>query len=217
MRLAAWISVVLFASSAFSQTPTQLKTHGADAIWEPPDWMIPENVKPTVPKELLSTIRVSNFEIVLEKTSMEDVQRHLGGQFGRRGDASEGLRWLCFHGADAVGAWVLWLEDNEIDGSSIGSFQWQRLNKHGDFDSRCHTLGKATVELPSSLRLGARLSEVLKSLGPPSSKEGEKLIYFHQHEAGGTRDDPFISSNTVVVHSRNGRVWKIQASKTTSD
>jgi hypothetical protein len=136
-------------------------------------------------------------------------------------DAGE-MRLKAYDGsasrADAMGAWVLWLEDNEIDGSSIGSFQWQRLTKHDALDNRCHTLGKAaTVEVASSLRLGARLSEVLKSLGPPSSEDGKRLIYLHEHEAGGTRDDPFISSNTVVVHYRNRIVWAIQASKTTSD
>ena len=76
----------------------------------------------------------------------------------------------------------------------------------------------SVIHLPLSLQLGAKSSEVLKSFGPPTLKTDERLIYLHEHEVGGTRaGDPFISSNIVVVYLRNGIVWAIQISKTTSD
>jgi hypothetical protein len=153
-------------------------------------------VKATVPKEMVSTFRVSGYDITFEKTNMKDVEQRLGGVIGEKGDASDASEWLCFHGADAMGRWVLWLENGEIDGGSVGSFQWQRLSNRDVLDTRCHTLRKAgsVIRLPLSLQLGAKSSEVLKSLGPPTLKTDERLIYLHEHEVGGTRaEDPFIS------------------------
>jgi hypothetical protein len=219
MRLLASVALLLLASSAFAQTVSQSSSHAAKAIWEPPEWNFPQDVKATVPKEMVSTFRVSGYDITLEKTSMKDIQQRLGGVIGEKGDASDASEWLCFHGADAKGRWVLWLVNGEIDGSSVGSFQWQRLSNRDILDTRCHLLPKAgsVIQLPVSVQLGNKSSEVLKSLGSPTRKTNERLIYVHEHEAGGTRADPFISSNIVVVGLRNGMVWTIQVSKTISD
>jgi hypothetical protein len=214
------IALLLLASSAFTQTVSQPSTHAASAVWEPPAWNFPENVKATVPKEMVSTFRVSGYDIKLEKTSMENVEQHLGGVIGEKGDAGDAAEWLCFHGVDAMGGWVLWLESGEINGGTVGSFQWQRLSNRDVVDARCHILPKArsVIQLPVSLQLGTKSSEVLKSLGPPTLKTDQRLIYLHDHGVGGTRaGDPFISSNIVVVYLRNGIVWAIQVSKTTSD
>lgn len=220
MRFALFIA--LFALSAAASTQAEGRTNSdlARVLWEPPDWNFPENVKATVPKEMLTTLRVSNYEIKLEETSINDVRQRLGGVIGRKGDAGDASEWLCFRGADANGRWVLWLENGEIDGDFVGSFQWQRLSNRDVLDGRCRVLGKgdSLVQLPLSLGLGIRSSEVLKRLGPPTSRDGERLVYVHEHEAGEARaGDPFISSNIVVVHIRNGLVWAIQASKTISD
>jgi len=219
MRFPASIAFLLLASSAFTQTVSQPSSHAARTIWEPPEWNFPQDVKATVPKEMVSTFRVSGYDITLEKTRMKDVQQRLGGVIGEKGDASDASEWLCFHGADAKGEWVLWLENGEIDGGSVGSFQWQRLSKRDVLDTRCHILPKegSVIQLPVSLQLGTKSSEVLKSLGPPTWKTDERLIYLHEHEVGGRAEDPFISSNIVVVLLRNGMVWAIQVSRTTSD
>ncbi len=53
-------------------------------------------------------------QVNLEETPLKEVQKGLGGTIGSRGDASEALRWLCFHGSDAKGRWALWLESNTL-------------------------------------------------------------------------------------------------------
>lgn len=219
MYLPASVALLLLASSAFAQPVSHSSSHAAKAIWEPPEWNFPQDVRATVPKELVSTFRVSGYDITLEKTRMKDVQQRLKGVIGEKGDASDASQWLCFHGADAKGRWVLWLESSEMDESAVGSFQWQSLSNREVLDTRCHLLPKASsvIRLPVSLQLRTKSSEVLKSLGPPTRKTNERLIYVHEHEAGGTRADPFISSNIVVVGLRNGMVWTIQVSKTISD
>ncbi len=63
--------------------------------------------------------------------------------------------------------------------------------------------------------LGANKSEVLKALGEPSLKDDERLIYLHEHETT-ISGEPFTTSNIVMVRLKNGIVWAIEVSKTTS-
>jgi hypothetical protein len=217
MRFALCFVLTMLASHAFTQTVNQSAPHSSQMLWEPPEWNFPENVKASVPKEMFSSFRVSGYDITLEDTSMENVKKRLGGEIGRKGDAGDALEWLCFHGADANSGWVLWLESGEIDGGNVGSFQWHRLSNRDVLDSRCHALTGTTssIKLPLPLMLGAKKAEVLKILGEPTATEAERLIYLHEHE-GTSRGVPFTTSNIVVVHLRDGIVWAIQASKTSS-
>jgi hypothetical protein len=212
MRL-TFAAFVLLSLAAFAQTTEQSRSYDARVIWEPPDLSFPQNLKANGKSEMLSSLRVSNYEIALERTEMKDVQKRLGGQLGSRGsDASE---WLCFHGENDVGRWTLWLENDEINQGSVGSFQWWQASKDDVFDARCQALAKedSMVILPVPFfALGATESQVLKSLGSPTARESERLIYLHTHGSGS-----FNSSNTVIVRLRNGLVWAIQAAKVTSD
>jgi hypothetical protein len=214
MRCALRCALLILACAAFAQTVEHSNSQSR-LVWEPPEWNFPQDLKASVPKEMFSTFRVSSYDITLEETSIDSVQKHLGGKTGQRGDAGDALKWLCFHGEDTVGRWVIWLESGEIDGGYVGSFQWRRLSDQDVLDSRCHALGGDAVNLPMSLRLGTRKAEVLKSLGQPTSRDTERLIYLHEHE-GTIRGKPFTTSNIVMVTIRNGLVWAIQASKTSS-
>jgi len=71
------------------------------------------------------------------------------------------------------------------------------------------------IELPVALRLGIAETEVLKTLGPPTVSHGDRLIYVHEHQEsiGG---EPYTSENIVAILLRDGMVWAIEASKTTT-
>jgi len=201
--------------AAFAQNVKQSNSHSHDLVWEPPEWNYPQELKASVPNEMFSTFGLSGYNVVFEETSIESVQKHVGGKAGKKGDAGDALEWLCFHGADTAGRWVIWLESGEIDGGSVGSFQWQRLSDREVLDSRCHALAGNGVSLPLSLRLGAKKAEVLKNLGAPTSSDTERLIYLHEHKST-IRGEPFTISNIVVIDIRNEVVWAIRASKTSS-
>ena len=210
MRRIGCLLIVVLSSAAFAQrTPT--KSH---EVWEPPDWSFPEDVKATVNREMLSTLRISDYPIQLEETKLDDTGKHFGGTVGSKGDASEYEAWLCSHGADTGGRWVLWLESGEIDGGYVGSFQWRRLSTTALIDKRCVALNHAP-QLPLSLNLGMQAAEVLKTLGRPSWQSHGRLIYLHEHTKT-IRGEPYDSSNIVTVHLRAGLVWAIAVSKTTS-
>ncbi len=212
MRSISCIALVFLALTAFAQTTQQSKSHSSRVVWEPPDWNVPQNVKGNGRREMLTSFRVSGYAIVLEQTEMKDVQRRLGGEIGsRETDSSE---WLCFHGANETGRWVLWLENDEISESLVGAFQWRQLSESDVLDPRCQSLRRedSMITLPLPFTLGAMESQVLKSLGSPAARDSDRLIYLHEYGSGS-----YVSSNNVIIRLRNGAVWAIQASKTTSD
>ena len=130
MRRLFSISALFFVASAtFAQSASRQSSSSGQVIWGPPAWTYDEIPKATVSKQMLATLRVSGFPVTLENTNMDDVASSLGGTIGQKGDAGKFEEWLCFHGTDANGSWVLWLESGKIDGGTVGSFHWRRLNR----------------------------------------------------------------------------------------
>lgn len=205
----SWVLALLLTSVVLAQT-------SARVLWEPPNWNFPQDVKATVPREMLSRLRVANVSISLEKTQLDSVEQLLGGTTGAKGDAGDAVTWLCFQGMDGGEQWILWLESGEIDGPSIGSFQWQRVASDAKIDRRCRALdGAATVRLALPIKLGMNEVDVLGILGKPSFRRGERLIYLHEHEDSINRV-PYDSSNIVIVRLHAHEVCSIAVSKTTT-
>jgi hypothetical protein len=207
--LRSWCLILLLISEAFTQTSPRV-------VWEPPDWNFPQEVKATVPKEMLKSLRVSTVGVTLEQTRLDKVGQALGAEIGAKGDAGDAMQWLCLRGKRGGNDWILWLESGEIDGGYVGSFQWQSISGAAKIDDRCHGFtGTAAIKLSLPLKLGMTEAELLKVLGQPSLRRGERFIYLHEHE-GSSNGIPFDSSNIVIVRIRAGKVTSIAVSKTTS-
>jgi hypothetical protein len=174
--------------------------------------------KATVSKEMTGQLRVSGMTIVLEKTDMRDVQRRFGGTLGQEGDAGDYLQWLCVRGGDATGPWVLWLESGEMNAGTVGSFQWRRLTRAVKFDERCGSVSQNdnAVELPIALGLDISESKVLRTVGQPTARQRNTLLYVHEHEESD-QNQPFTILNTLSVVVTNGRVSAIEVLKVSSD
>jgi len=181
-------------------------------LWGPPeaDWPVESMPKPTVPKEMITKLTVSGWPIELEETELERTRKHFGLAVGARGDASEGLEWVCFQGSDEGGPWSLWLTSGEIDGGTIGGFQWQRVSPGFQVDSRCESLGtqKGVVKLPIRLDLGMAESEVIAKLGPPSGRHHHSAVYSHEHNLT-LHNLPYTADNDLLITYDNGRVAMI--------
>jgi hypothetical protein len=90
------IAILLATAAAFAQSD--------HIIWQPPILDLPDMLThATVPKEIITKLRVAKMQVILEETPLNDVEKDLGGTIGSRGDASEALQWLCFHGSDSKG------------------------------------------------------------------------------------------------------------------
>ena|SRR5437879_5163542 len=211
MRVCLFARIVLFFAAMVGLAADQ-------RVWEPADMIngLDPLPKSSVPRELVTRLRVGTANIVLEQTMMKEVQALLGGTIGHRGDASESLKWICVHGADPAGQWALWLESGEIYGDAIGAFEWRRIPALGQVDERCSTLSQTSqsIMLPVPLQLGASEVEVIKVLGRPTVRSNDILFYVHEHEEL-LLGETFQTSNIIAVAVREGVVEAIQVSRVT--
>jgi hypothetical protein len=188
-------------------------------LWPPPriDW--PADLpRPTIPNEMIGKLRVANMPIVLEETRLRDAQKRLGGTIGHRGDAGDAEAWLCLHGVDAKGSWILWLTSGEIDGPAIGGFQWKRLALDEIPDRRCRLIPREMggIELPLALHPGMTEAEVRKTLGRPTLARGRELIFWHEHQEV-IQGISYTSDNTVGVNFNDGIATEVDVVKTISN
>ena len=187
-------------------------------MWQPPTLDFPETApRPTVPKDMITQLRVAGVQVVLEKAGLSGVQKRLGGTIGHSGDGGEALKWLCYSGADTTGRWVLWLESSEIAGGAIDGFALRRLDQMAEVDRRCHALpeSEAGIELPVALRLGMTEMQVRNTLGAPTTTFRSTLIFEHEHQRS-IRNKPYTVTNTVALALRGGVVFAIQVWRDTS-
>ncbi len=184
--------------------------------WKPPASIISARLlKPSVPKVLVSQFRVGRVPVVLERTLLGQVQKELGGTLGQAGDAGDSFGWLCVSGSDENGRWGLWLTTWELEGGTVSGFQWRHFPPNFTADRRCARLPKtARLKLPHGLSLGITETQVLQTLGAPSSRTKDTLLYVHEHHQtihGG----PFTVGETVAIRLRDGRASVIEVDKST--
>ncbi len=210
----------LVTCAACAQIGTASPPDGGLLIWQPPTLEFPDTApQATVPKEMITALRLAKMPIILEETRLDDLQKQLGGTVGHSGDASESLAWLCYCGEDETGRWALWLESSEMGGGErVDGFGLQRIRQNATVDRRCRTLHKdaGRIELPIALRLGLTETQLGKILGRPSVKYHDTLIFEHEHKEI-IRNEPFTAINTVAIALRGGAVWAIQVWKDTSN
>ena len=212
------LCLILYSTEFFAQT--QRNGPGKDAIlWSPPKMGWPDQLpRPTVPKEMIGSLRVANMPIILEETTLEGVQKRLGGTLGSRGDAGEAEAWLCFCGSDSEGPWIFWLTSGELDGPAISGFQWRSLSPGERPDRRCRqlSLGSGRIELPLAIHLRMTEMETRRILGIPTIVRGKLLIFSHEHKQV-IRGETYSVSNDIAVALRDGVVWAIEVAKSTSN
>lgn len=205
-------------SICFAQT-VGIRPGAKTVVWSPPPVYLGVSPRSTVPKEMVGTLQVAKTPIILEKTKLEDIRRQFGGTIGYRGDAAAAEAWLCLHGSETDGDWILWLTSGEMHGlTNIGGFYWRRIGSNEVPDRRCSSLTheEGEVILPIPLTLGMTGEEVRQLLGQPSAVWGDRLLYDHEHQRV-IRKEPWTVYNEVIVTIRKNAVWAIEVSKLTSD
>lgn len=212
-----FMAVPLIFRAAVFVTSVGLSAQTVSSLdWAPVSLGTFSEVAATVPKEIITVLRVGNMPVTLGQTMIDDVQKALGGIVGHQGDASESLKWICFQGGTQSGGnWVLWLESGEVDGGTVGGFQLRILSDQTTADKRCKVLDKSSIDLPFPVQLGSSERDLLKHLGSPTMRRDGKLFFMHQHEEM-IRGELYDSVNTLTVLIRDGSVAAIEVWKTTT-
>jgi hypothetical protein len=216
LLIAIFAAVAVCSCDAQSHRNTP-ETH--TVAWAPPESVWPDKLPPpSVPHEQIRELRLGEMRIRLETTTLQEVQRRLGGSIGHEGDASEALDWLCVGGSDAEGRWILWLTSSEMGGGRyIDGFRWQRLAAGETPDRRCAAVPPGSgVALPVALRLGMTEASARRVLGRPTLEWNGALYYSHEHEEV-THSERYTVDSTVQIGLKKGTVSEIDVDRTTSD
>jgi hypothetical protein len=129
----------LLASILPAQTSSNLQN---SAVWKPPRILKSDALpKGTVSRLMVRALRISDLNVKLEETNMNQVQQRFGGTFGVQGDAGDSLEWLCLSGRDAGGRFVLWLKSGEMDAGTVGL-----VNRLSDTTTPCYTFTSTMKE-----------------------------------------------------------------------
>jgi hypothetical protein len=191
-------------------------------VWEPPNlWPEAAVSEPTGSRDFMRKLRIGSYTVVLEDTPLRDVSSRFGAAIGRRGDAGEGLEWVCLQGHDPQGRWVLWLESGEVHGPTVGGVLLERLATDVHVDDRCTRLQGIPLSLPVPVSLGMSKPAVLHSLGQPTADADETLVYSSCHAInlsteGRREPQPFDLCSSLLVAFKGGVVHAFQVWRTTT-
>lgn len=135
--------------------------------WSPPPisdaFPSPKHGRP-----LIGQLTVARRKIVLEENYLSDVQMRLGGALGGYSEAGGSVRWLCYYDKASSIPWVLWIEGiSDLHQDTVSAFQWLRIPKDAEFDSRCQPL-TGGVAFPEGITLGDTGSQARAVLGNPA-------------------------------------------------
>lgn len=194
-----------------------LATLTAGTASSQPPHAAPPGVRPDAAVLLASALDVGGVHIVLQSTSLPQVQARLGGSVSRVGDAGVGIRSLCYYQSKSRIPWALWIQSSELyQGDVIHSFRLARLAPGAEPEAGCVALKQGgDVTLGAMLRLGAPREEVIAAFGPPVTETPNTLLFLR---AGLTviEDTVFSVQNRAFMQLEAGQVVSVEVSKSTS-
>jgi hypothetical protein len=202
------------------------ETSGAEPVrtlWQPPQGIPERYPDSNGTDDVIASLTISGVPIILEQTSILDIQNRLGGVLGGKGDAGATKGWLCYYQLAAPTPWVIWLERGELDGLLVAGFRWQNIPEHAVPDKRCQPLPRGSeVVLSRSIYPGQLRTEVLAALGSPATERGSELSYFHartESVPNSTGTPPELTANVfsvAVIQLKGDAVDAIDVWKSTS-
>jgi hypothetical protein len=185
-----------------------------------PTRMIPSasNITQTRNAALFKDIRAGSLNIVLEKTTLFDVQRAFGGMLQHQGDAGEATEWLCYAGPSKRGEPTLfWFLSGEMGGAeeSILSVA-QQSNPGGKLPEGCanapHDLTSIDFGVPN---VGAKLGDVTSHVGAAKPDVNGHFHYAASYPSQQSKD--FTVTQTLVYTTKNSIITGVAITQVTSD
>ena len=177
-----------------------------------------DNIGQTRNTALFKDVHAGSLDIVLEKTSLFDVQRAFGGTLQHQGDAGEATEWLCYAGPNAHGEPALfWFSSGEMGGAeeSILSVA-QQSNPGGKLPDGCanapHELTHIDFGVPG---VGARLGEVTSQVGAAKPDANGHFPYAASYPSNQSKD--FTVTQTLVYTTKKNVITGVAITQVTSD
>jgi hypothetical protein len=208
MRLVLACSVLLAAGSALAQAPPGHPALPGPLTAAPPGGPV---------EQLVSSLDLNDLHIVLQRTSLQQVQARLGGGIAQQGEAGVATRSLCYYQAHSASPWVLWLQSSEVYyGDVIHGFRLMRLVPGTQPEAGCSALPQhSDVALAVGLHLGQSASEAIAALGAPANQTPDTLLFLRARltEMEGVL---FTLASRIVIRLNAAQITSIEASQSTS-
>lgn len=167
---------------------------------------------------LFNDVHAGSVDIVLEKTSLFDVQRAFGGTLQHEGDAGEATEWLCYAGLNTRGEPTLfWFSSGEMGGAeeSILSVA-QQPNPGGKLPDGCasapHELTHIEFGVPG---VGATLGDVSSHVGTAKPDADGHFHYAASYPSSASKD--FTVTQTLVYTTKKNVITGVAITQVTSD
>ena len=167
---------------------------------------------------LFKDVRAGSLDIVLEKTSLFDVQRAFGGMLQHQGDAGEGTEWLCYAGPNGRGEPTLfWFSSGEMGGAeeSILSVA-QQPNPGGKLPDGCANAPRELTQIDFGVPdVGATVGDVTSHVGAAKPDAGGHFHYAASYPSSQSKD--FTVTQTLVYTTKKNVITGVAITQVTSD
>jgi hypothetical protein len=167
---------------------------------------------------LFNDVHAGSLGIVLEKTSLFDVQRAFGGTLQHEGDAGEATEWLCYAGPNAHGEPTLfWFSSGEMGGAeeSILSVA-QQPNPGGNVPDGCSAAPRELTRIDFNVPgVGAALGDVLTHVGVAKPDANGHFHYAASYPLSSSKD--FTVTQTLVYTTKKNVITGVAITQVTSD
>jgi hypothetical protein len=167
---------------------------------------------------LFKDIHAGSLDIVLEKTSLFDVQRAFGGTLQHEGDAGEATEWLCYAGLNAHGEPALfWFSSGEMGGAeeSILSVA-QQSNPGGTLPDGCANAPRELTHIDVGVPgVDATLGDVTSHVGAAKPDANGHFHYAASYPSSQSKD--FTVTQTLVYTTKKNVITGVAITQVTSD
>jgi len=202
-----------------------------DAPLPPPDQPGAGAGAATLARMPASRLRLGALDIVLEETTLAQVQAALAaGRIAERGDAGDHILWLCYTVEGEHARQRLWLvSSGELGGAEhvVDGVAAAVVPAGAPVPASCPLLpARLTLSLDREIWLGLTRDELIRRLGKPSEERGEALDFAYdggiklapgRPESADEQELDLDVTSTLRVELSEGRAARLWASKITSD
>jgi hypothetical protein len=167
---------------------------------------------------LFNDVHAGSLDIVLEKTSLFDVQRAFGGTLQHEGDAGEATEWLCYAGRNAHGDPTLfWFSSGEMGGAEESVLSVvQQANPGGNLPDGCSSAPRELTHIDFGVPgVGATLSDVSSHVGAAKPDANGHFHYAASYPSSASKD--FTVTQTLVYTMKKNAITGVAITQVTSD
>lgn len=176
-----------------------------------------ENEATGLDAHIEASIDVAGLQVVLEKTSLLDIQKKTGGLIRHQGDAGGSLYFLCYNSKYNTIPIQVWFFSGELGGEGhlIHGLYVQKGAYFTNLASSCTSIKENSISLKidDEFWIDQNMDVVNKKIGSHSSAEDGWNFYTHT----SNEDNEYQKATILGLELHNQRVKSLYLGQTTTN